>query len=68
MYSKYAEIRDKANMNDSQVAEKSAIPPSTIYDWKQRSANDPKASMSVSNLLKIADVLGCQLTDLIGDK
>ena len=68
MYSKYAEIRDKANMNDAQVAEKATIPPSTIYDWKQRSANDPKASMSVSNLLKIADVLGCQLTDLIGDK
>jgi len=66
MYSRYAEIRDKAGMNDLNVADKAKIPPTTIYDWKKRAANKPDASMSVSNLIKIADALGCELSEIIG--
>jgi len=66
MYSRYAEIRDKAGMNDLKVAEKAKIPPTTIYDWKQRAAKNADAGMSVSNLMKIAGALGCELSEIIG--
>jgi len=68
MYSRYAEIRDKVGMNDLQVADKAKIPPTTIYDWKQRSSSNPEASMSVANLMKIACALGCKLDDLIDNQ
>ena len=67
MYSKYAELRDKAGLNDLQVAKKTGIPQSTIYDWKQRAAKDPLAGISAINLSKIAKVLKCNVSKLIGE-
>lgn len=67
MYSRYAELRDRAGLNDLQVAEKTGIPQSTIYDWKQRAAKNPNAEISASSLSKIAKVLKCSVARLIGD-
>ena len=66
MYAKYAELRDKAGLNDLQVAEKTGIPQSTIYDWKQRSAKDASAGISVKHLLKISKLLKCNVSKIIG--
>lgn len=67
MYSKYAEIRDKAGLNDLQVAEKAGIPPTTIYDWKQRSAKNENAGISAVYLAKIARIIECDVSELIGE-
>lgn len=57
MYARYAKIRDERKLNDLQVAEATGIPSSTIYDWRQRSAENPKAGLSADKLLKIAKLL-----------
>jgi transcriptional regulator with XRE-family HTH domain len=67
MYTRYAEIRDKAGLNDRQVAERTGIPQSTIYDWKQRAAKDANAGISAIYLAKIAKVIGCDISDLIDE-
>lgn len=67
MYTRYAEIRDKAGLNDRQVAERTGIPQSTIYDWKQRAAKDVNAGISAIYLAKIAKVIGCDISDLIDE-
>lgn len=53
-------------MNDHSVAVATGIPQSTIYDWKQRSANDPKAKLSVDNLAKIAVLFGVPIETFLG--
>lgn len=67
MYTRYAEIRDKAGLNDRQVAERTGIPQSTIYDWKQRASKDANAGISAIYLAKIAKVIGCDISDLIDE-
>lgn len=54
MYTKYAKLRDAKGLNDNKVAEMTGIPASTIYDWKQRSEKDGKASLSFENIVRIA--------------
>lgn len=54
MYEMYAKLRDAQKLNDLKVANATGIPPSTIYDWRQRSAENPQAKLSVDNLAKIA--------------
>lgn len=66
LYRKYSELRDKREMNDHSVAVATGIPQSTIYDWKQRSANDPKAKLSVDNLAKIAVLFGVPIETFLG--
>lgn len=61
MYAKYALLRDKKGLNDLKVAEATKIPPSTIYDWRQRSAENPRAGLSADKLLKIAKLLDVSL-------
>lgn len=53
-------------MNDHSVSVATGIPQSTIYDWKQRSANDPKAKMSVDNLAKIATLFEVPIETFLG--
>lgn len=60
MYEKYAELRDKAGLNDFQVAQKTDISPSTIYDWKYG-----KYRPKVDKLQKIAKAIGCKLEELL---
>lgn len=54
MYTKYAKLRDERGLTDLAVANAVSIPQSTFYDWKQRSADNEKAGMSVGNLMKLA--------------
>ena len=54
MYTRYAQLRDERGFTDNAVATKTGIPQSTIYDWKQRSANNADASLSADKLLLIA--------------
>lgn len=58
MYAKYAKLRDSKGMTDNSVATATGIPQSTMYDWKQRAAVQPKASLSLENMAKIANLLG----------
>ena len=67
MYAKYAKVRDQVGMTDNEVAVQAGIRASTIYDWKQRSAEKPDSEMSVPTLVKVAAVLGCKIEDLIGE-
>lgn len=66
MYSRYAQIRDERGFTDLAVAKGSGIPQSTLYDWRQRSAVDPDAETSLSNLKKIAAFLDVELSELVG--
>lgn len=72
MYYTYEKYRKKAGYNDMQVSKLTGIPQSTIYDWKQRSdqyrseGKKEKASMSAVSLAKIAKVLKCDVSKLIG--
>ncbi|MBR6984673.1 MAG: helix-turn-helix transcriptional regulator [Ruminococcus sp.] len=54
MYAKYAELRDSLGFTDYEVALKTGIPQSTLYDWRQRSVKNPEAELSFGNILKIA--------------
>lgn len=54
MYTKYAKLRDERGYNDHSVSTATGIPQSTIYDWKQRTARDENAKLSIDNLVKIA--------------
>ena len=58
MYSKYSKLRDERGANDNAVAAATGIPPTTIYDWKQRSEKNPDAGISIGNIKKIADYFG----------
>ena len=49
MYSKYAELRDKAEVRDADVAKATGIYPSVFTDWKNGKSN-PK----IDKLIKIA--------------
>lgn len=67
MYARYSKIRDEKGLNDLTVANGAGVPQSTIYDWKQRSADNANASLSVDNLSKIAKFLGVSLEKLLED-
>ena len=67
MYERYAKLRDEKKMNDLNVAEATGIPSSTIYDWRQRSAENPKAKLSVDNLARIAAFFGVSIEYFIAD-
>lgn len=68
MYTKYAKIRDEHGLNDLKVAEATGIPSSTIYDWRQRSTENPNAGLSVDKLQKIAVLLGVPLEAFLTDE
>lgn len=67
MYAKYAALRDKRGFNDLKVSEATGIPSSTIYDWRQRSAENAKAGLSADKLLKIAELLGVSVEYFLKD-
>lgn len=68
MYKAYSKVRDAKGLTDYEVAKKSGIPQSTIYDWKQRSEVNENASISVPSLMKICAVMGCSLVELLDQK
>ena len=53
MYTKYADLRDRKGVRDSEVARATHIPYSTFTDWKKGRYN-PKAD----KLLKLAEYFG----------
>lgn len=65
MYNKYEKIRDAKGMTDFEVSKRANIPQSSIYDWKQRSAKNPDAGISVSAIAKIAAVLDAKIDDFL---
>ena len=50
MYAKYAELRDKAEVRDADVAKATGIYPSVFTDWK-----NGKSSPKIDKLMKIAE-------------
>lgn len=61
MYAKYTALRDAKGMTDNAVAEATGITQSTIYDWKKRAEKNPKAGMTMENMIAIADYFGVSL-------
>ena len=53
MYTKYAELRDKRGIKDSEVAYATGISPATLSDWK-KGRYTPKAD----KMKKLADFFG----------
>lgn len=68
MYARYASIRDSKGMTDNAVAVATGITQSTIYDWKQRAAKNPKASLSIENAKKIASFFGVPVDELLREE
>ncbi|MBR3236957.1 MAG: helix-turn-helix transcriptional regulator [Oscillospiraceae bacterium] len=66
MYKVYAKLRDARGLTDYEVATKTGIPQSSIYDWKQRSQKNEGASMSITSLQKIASLFEVSLLELVG--
>jgi repressor LexA len=62
MYKKYAELRDRQNLNDSQVATQTGIAPQTLSAWKN-GLYEPK----LDKLKTLAAFFGVPLEELIGD-
>lgn len=63
MYAKYAELRDKAEKSDFEIARESGISPSTLSDWKAG-----RYTPKVNKLMKIAAVLGVNVEELLEKK
>ena len=64
MYSKYAELRDKAGITDYKVAKKTGVSTSTLSNWKA-GRYTPKAD----KIQKIATYFGVGIETLLeGDK
>lgn len=61
-YGRYEQIRKKHYLNDTQVAKLANVSRSTFTDWKM-GRSQPK----MDKLLKIAAVLGVQVSDLTGE-
>lgn len=57
------EIRKKAGLSQSQLAEKTGISVRTIQAWEKFYRDLSKASLE--NLLKLAEALNCEIDDLI---
>lgn len=66
MYKVYSKLRDARGLTDYEVAIKTGIPQSSIYDWKQRSQKNESASMSITSLQKIASLFEVSLLELVG--
>lgn len=60
-YEIYAKVRDQKEMIDSQVAEASGVPQSTLSDWKSGRSN-PK----FDKVSRIAVALGVPVMELYG--
>ena len=61
MYKNYAVLRDFCGYTDYRVAKETGISPATLSSWKN-GAYTPK----IDKLLKIADLFGVTLEELIG--
>lgn len=61
MYTKYAELRDKAGVKDVDVAKATDIYPSVFTDWKTG-----KSVPKTDKLIKIADYFKVSLDELVG--
>ncbi len=64
---KYQKARDALGMSDYQVAKAAGVPESTLYDWLGRMEEKPYLTMSVPNMLKVAQALGVTLDQIVGD-
>lgn len=55
-YKKYAELRDKFNMKDAQIADKCGIPRSMLSEWKKNYVenSDEPNGIGIQTLLKLS--------------
>lgn len=56
------EERKRAGFSQTALSRASGVPLRTIQHWDRGNAIDARAK----NLVKVADVLGCSLDDLVG--
>ena len=61
-YERYVEIRKSKGLRDADISKKAGIPQSTFSDWKKG-----KSTPKVDKLLKIAEALEVEYTELVGN-
>lgn len=59
-YEKYSQLRNKANLNDNNISEKTGIRRALFSEWKSG-----KSAPTTNNLMKIADALNISFVDFI---
>lgn len=64
---RYEQLRDAHNLTDYEVMRQAGVEKSTFYSWRQRSEADPELSMTVPNMVKIAQVFDVSLDYLVGN-
>ncbi len=62
VYKTYAKLRDAKNLSDYAVAKKTGIGATTISNWKTG-----RSTPKIDKLIKIADVLEVDVTELIDE-
>ncbi len=67
MYTRYADLRDSHGLTDYEVANKTGIPASTLYDWKQRFLVKVDARLSLDNASKLARFFGVNIDYFMED-
>lgn len=67
MYTRYADLRDSHGLTDYEVANKTGIPASTLYDWKQRFLVKDNARLSIDNALMLAKFFGVSVEYFMED-
>lgn len=60
---KLQEVRQKAGLSQSQLAEKSGISIRTLQSWENGARDIRKAA--VETVIAIAEALGCNINDII---
>lgn len=58
MYQRYVELLTKFGVTSYQVCKETGINQTTIAMWKNRAESDPKATINIFDLKKIADYFG----------
>ncbi len=65
---KYEAIRDAYGLTDYQVAKTAGIEKSTFYTWRQKGEENPKLTMNVANMLRLAAALRVTIEEIVGDQ
>ena len=61
MYENYARLRDSRGLTDYRVCKETGIAPGSMSDWKHG-----RYKPNLGSLLKIADLFGVTLDELVG--
>lgn len=65
MYYKIKKLCEEKKISICKMCNEVGVSPQSITNLKNRSVDNPDACLSLANAKKIADFLGCSITDLM---